>query len=305
MFRYHYRCAVAAITILVASSALASDRISPVTRFLSADGTPLPANWHANQEAPTFLVIHGFHARGTDATSIEQASAIQRRFPRANVVVVDWAVPSDSSRLQHTKVSVSTSDFWTSVCDLSAEYERAVHASRGVGRSIADWMQDKRIEPSRTVICGHSLGAHIASFASKHLARTGTLGHKLHAILAADPAGPSFAGAPAEERLDKSDAEEVIVVHTTDFSGDNHAIGTFDIYVSWRNVPPDVITRHSMARELITRSFLDPKMVTNDGLPFAANAIDRHCRSDKAQGFVVADENIEIAARSEVVAVTP
>jgi hypothetical protein len=116
--------------------------------------------------------------------------------------------------------------------------------------------------------------------------------------LAADPAGPSFTGTPAEERLDKTDAEEVIVVHTTDFLGDKRAIGTLDIYVSWQQAgAPDLITRHNFARELVTRSFVNPDMVTNEGLPFAANAIGHHCCCERAQWFAVADEHTEIAER--------
>ena len=300
MLRNHFKCAVAAITILIAGSALASDRISAVTRFLSVDGAPLPANWHANPDVPAFLVIHGFTARGTDASSIAQAAAIRKRFPQAIVVIVDWTVPAPvrSPEARQSADHVGAFDLVGRIQAFSAEYQQAVHAARGVGRDIADWMKREGIGPSRTVLCGHSLGAQIAGFAGKYVARSRISGHKIQTILAADPAGPSFAGAIAEERLDKSDADEVIVVHTTDFLGDNHAIGTLDIYVTWSQPDtPDIITQHCMARELVTRSFANPDMVTNAGLPFAANAIGCRCRSDKAQGFVIADENPQIAAR--------
>ena len=242
-----FTSAVMVVVVLFASAGLASDGISGVTRFLSANGTPLTTDWHANQDVPTFLVIHGFRARGTDVAFVEQACTIQKRFPRANVVIVDWTLRADSPQSQHTKVQLSTFDVWNWALDLCTDYERAAHASKGIGHDIARWMKHQAIEPSKTSICGHSLGAQIAGFASKHLAHPEMLGRRIRTILAADPAGPSFSGMPAEDRLDKADAEEVIVIHTTEFLGDNRAIGSLDIYVSWRESDtPDPIARHSL-----------------------------------------------------------
>lgn len=58
-------------------------------------------------------------------------------------------------------------------------------------------------------IAGHSLGAHIAGFAGKHV----TLG-KIHTIVGLDPAGVSFSLNRPDERLNDNDARTVHVIHT-------------------------------------------------------------------------------------------
>jgi len=96
----------------------------------------------------------------------------------------------------------------------------------------------------------------------------------IRTILAADPARPCFQNEPPEERLDRTDALQVTVVHTTAALGDKIEIGALDIYVSWSRTDdaPDFIQQHSRARELITASFLDPELSNADGTPFGANA---------------------------------
>ena len=76
---------------------------------------------------------------------------------------------------------------------------------------------------------GHSLGAQIAAYASNECARPGMCGEPVHAIVAADPAGPCFELGLPEQRLDPTDAQHVIVVHTTETFGDENPVGTSDI----------------------------------------------------------------------------
>jgi len=90
-------------------------------------------------------------------------------------------------------------------------------------------------------------------------------GAPVHTIIAADPAGPRFELCPPEQRLDPTDARRVIVVHTTESFGDEHLIGTLDIRINWPEAKqPDPITRHSLAREFVTASFLGTDTSTTD-----------------------------------------
>jgi hypothetical protein len=53
-------------------------------RFLSPMGSVLPADWQPEPAVPTFFVIHGFQARGTDAPCLRQ----QDRHGAANLAAV-------------------------------------------------------------------------------------------------------------------------------------------------------------------------------------------------------------------------
>ena len=148
-------------------------------------------------------------------------------------------------------------------------------ASKQVGRRIAEWMKAKGVLPRRTVICGHSLGAQIAAFASNACARSDMGNEPVAIVVATDPAGPCFELKPPEERLDKTDAGQVIVVHTTQVFGDENAIGTRDVYVSWPETEqPDYVWQHSQAREMVTASFVDSYVIDTDGGPASADFAD-------------------------------
>lgn len=71
---------------------------------------------------------------------------------------------------------------------------------------------------------GHSLGAHACGFAGKVT--------KLKRISALDAAGLSFKGESFQNRLDKSDADFVDVIHTDGLIGLQEAIGHQDFYPS-------------------------------------------------------------------------
>jgi pancreatic triacylglycerol lipase len=62
---------------------------------------------------------------------------------------------------------------------------------------------------NKLIICGYSLGAHIAGIAGKHVSR-GRVG----AIIGLDPAGPLFSMNKPGDRLDEHDAIFVASIHT-------------------------------------------------------------------------------------------
>ena len=252
----------------------AKEPSSPRTRFLSSDGTPLNKHWHAAPGATVFVLIHGFRSRGTDDAFLRQAAAAQQRFTRAQVVIVDWEVPTPRKASDNTGGNSEWAGLglFKGIRALPGEYRSAVAASRQVGHDIASWLAGRQIHPAQVVLCGHSLGAQIAGFVGHDLADKS--GEPPMAILAADPAGPLFAGQEPGARLDRTDARQVIVIHTTDLLGDPTALGTVDIFVTWPEAQrSDPIARHSHAIALVTESFLQPDMTSTEGCPFGANML--------------------------------
>lgn len=246
------------------------------TRFLSADGEVLADDCPIDPQAPTYLVVHGFQGSGTDAEYLEQAAAIRKRFPKANVVIVHWRPPPRPKPAKGWLRGLVPPLPIPSFREYSLWAKQTEHA----GRDIAEWLKRRGIAPSRTVIVGHSLGGQVAAFASNQCAKKELCGQPVGAILASDPAGPLFQEQPPQKRLDGTDAREVIVVHTTELLGDENEIGTVDIYVSWPKSKQEesdniiiIIWQHQQAKKLVTESFLRREMSNDDGTPFGANAL--------------------------------
>jgi hypothetical protein len=239
--------------VLMPKIAMADTKALHTCRFLSAAGVPLTDEIPVNTQVPTFILIPGFRDTGDSAASLRQADAIQRRHPRANVIVVDWRLTpktkGDGETGEECKDTFGMGSLWK----LYLEYQHSVWTSKSVGNDVAHWIKRNGILPRRTVISGYSLGAQIAAYASNACAQPEMCGEPVHAIIAADPAGPRFEDRPPEQRLDPTDARHVVVMHTTESLGDEHAVGTSDIYLAW----PEAIRRndvalHSLARELVT-----------------------------------------------------
>ncbi len=85
-------------------------------------------------------------------------------------------------------------------------YFQAVANVKPVASDIASFIRDQNIDPMNVHCIGHSLGAHVCGYTGKLL--------KLKRISGLDPAGPRFGWSDSNERLDKSDAEFVDIIHT-------------------------------------------------------------------------------------------
>lgn len=66
--------------------------------------------------------------------------------------------------------------------------------------------------PAKISLVGHSLGAHIAGIAGKRVYKLTR--KRLSRITALDPAGPCFSNVSSANRLDRTDALYVDVIHT-------------------------------------------------------------------------------------------
>lgn len=104
-----------------------------------------------------------------------------------------------------------------------------------VGQFLAQFIdfleENTATKTSEMYLIGHSLGAHIAGIAGKHIKG------RLNTIHGLDPAGPFFFTFQPKERLDVTDASYVEVIHTS-YSGFQKEIGYADFYVNGGKVQP-------------------------------------------------------------------
>ncbi|XP_063364609.1 pancreatic lipase-related protein 2-like isoform X1 [Cydia amplana] len=98
---------------------------------------------------------------------------------------------------------------------ISYEYFSASTHARFIGEKLGNFLSELvegGQDPSKLILIGHSLGAHIAGVAGKRLQQN--TGQQASRITGLDPAGPCFSKVDAGARLDRSDAAYVDVVHT-------------------------------------------------------------------------------------------
>ena len=141
----------------------------------------------------TIFIVHGFAHHSQKPWVVKMKNELLKRY-RYNIISVDW------------KKGASY---------LALSYIKAAANARLVGAQIAyliEILKDVTGVQTKSVhIIGHSLGAHIAGYAGKRLARKNfTIGR----ITGLDPARPQFEGNHPEARLDKTDAYFVDVIHT-------------------------------------------------------------------------------------------
>jgi hypothetical protein len=243
-------------------------------RFLAADGGSLSDDFQFDPHAPTFFVVSGFRDTGLSDASLRQANAIQQSLPQANVIVVAWCLTPPSEEQGDMQKKKSLFDI-QAIPNLIREYHDSARAAMSVGRDIAECIKQNGISPHRTVITGHSLGAQVAAYASNECTRPEMCSAPVLAIIAADPAGPSFELCSPEMRLDPADAQHVVVVHTTEVFGDEHPVGTADLYLDWpeAEVRNDVLL-HSLARELVTAAFQLANTSTSERVTRSKVALD-------------------------------
>ncbi|XP_011063630.1 PREDICTED: phospholipase A1-like [Acromyrmex echinatior] len=101
------------------------------------------------------------------------------------------------------------------------EYPFAVRNTREVGNYLAS------VPFKNIALIGHSLGAHISSFAAKNLQTSGY--GKVPLLIGSDPAGPLFMLKGPEDRFSDTDAERVIALHTSAL-GLQKSLGHLDLW---------------------------------------------------------------------------
>ncbi|XP_077480474.1 lipase member H isoform X2 [Stigmatopora argus] len=157
---------------------------------------------------PTVFVVHGYRPTGAPPAWMGGlARALLAREPQLNVVVVDWNRGA-----------------------ANLNYLSAVAYAREAAHNLTAFirvMQEKGASLESVHLIGVSLGAHLAGFVGANL--KGKVGR----ITGLDPAGPLFASATPDERLDPTDALFVDVLHTDmDSFGLRGAHGHIDFYAN-------------------------------------------------------------------------
>ncbi|CAF4904967.1 unnamed protein product [Pieris macdunnoughi] len=126
---------------------------------------------------------------------------------------------------------------------LSRHYPKSVRLSRAVGLKIGELLVklvDNGLDVANLELVGMSIGAHVISYAAKHL--IAVRGKKAFKLTGLDPAGPCFRNQPPDEIFSSQDAERVSAIHTNiDVFGMSRAFGQVDFYVNGGEFQPGAL----------------------------------------------------------------
>lgn len=142
-----------------------------------------------NASRPTNMIVHGWHSN-TDTKWPAKATTQLLQYHDCNVIAIDW------SKIAHHLNYYGVVENVPLVGNHSAQFLDFLHDEGG-------------LDITTLYVTGHSLGAHVAGIMG-YLVRNGPIGR----ITGLDPAGPEFHSVSLDQRLDKSDAKFVDVIHT-------------------------------------------------------------------------------------------
>ncbi|KAM0729937.1 Pancreatic lipase-related protein 2 [Formica fusca] len=152
---------------------------------------------------PTRFITHGWmNSRSSLACFLIRDAYLENE--DSNVIVVDWG-------------SISRRPYiWAS--------NRVIMVGQFVSTMI-DFLEKQGIDLSKTILIGHSLGAHVVGLAARNA--QGEVGF----VVGLDPAFPGFSLAGPGSRISSDDAKYVEIIHTNGgFLGFLAAIGDSDFY---------------------------------------------------------------------------
>ncbi|XP_049802420.1 pancreatic triacylglycerol lipase-like [Schistocerca nitens] len=138
----------------------------------------------------TIVIVHGFLSSSQEEWVQNMAEAFFDK-EDVNVIAVDWT---------------GSWQYWQAVANTRV-------AAAEIARLLLFLADEGKVTPERIHLVGHSLGAHICSFAASAFNRSGR--GKIFRITGLDPAQPCYASMRDNDmRLDPSDANIVDVIHT-------------------------------------------------------------------------------------------
>lgn len=164
----------------------------------------------------TYVIAHGWlgglKAPGTPDDWLQNmAQAIRQREPNANIIIADWHEQAGSQ--------------------FPIPYIPSANDTYSVGEDVAKYLYTNGIDSDKTVLIGHSLGGQVVGAAGKAYKEL-TNGRLLSRIIGLDPAGPLFEiFFNPKYYLDSSDAQQVDIVHSTEYLGDTRPLGHTNIYL--------------------------------------------------------------------------
>ncbi|MDB9436942.1 hypothetical protein PN450_09035, partial [Dolichospermum lemmermannii CS-548] len=202
----------------------------------------------------TFVITHGFESTviGENPQFRELGSSIYNYFnslgQSVNVILWDWSEEASGP----------------------LNYQTNANKVDEIGDELATFLQAASINPTKTQLIGHSLGAHVMGNAGE---RYKTLtGNSINSIVGLDPAGPLFESDfnPATlsndssntldeiiNRLDPTDATRVVALHTSNTLGFDGNLGALDLFINWSDLTQPgasfITSNHSYATQLYTQ----------------------------------------------------
>lgn len=161
---------------------------------------------HFNNSLPTKVLVHGYGDTGITGW-IKRVRDAYLSKENCNVISVDWQKLANTDPL----------------------YNIAAANSKPVGYLTADLINFLVESGGADLSSFHPVGFSLGAQVTGHLGYK--LGGKLERITGLDPAGFLFHTVPASERLDKSDASFVDVMHTAGlWIGTDEVVGHVDFY---------------------------------------------------------------------------
>lgn len=186
-------------------------RTAPHELVAGSQASVLAAHFYPRR---TYVVVHGFLGSGTDEWILSIKDALLSR-EDCNVISVNWS----SGSLTATYFVIQ---------------QRVPDVGDDISKLLTFLQHSSGLTPDLVHLIGHSLGAHVVGFAGKKL------NGSLLRITGLDPAGLMYHQAEITDRLDKSDAVFVDVIHThgcttilsqwTDCYGIDEDIGDADFW---------------------------------------------------------------------------
>lgn len=168
---------------------------------------------------------------------------------------------------------------------LNEGYIKCVHNARLIGKRLANLLanlEEFGANAEDLHLIGISLGAHIAGWAGKYFWQFKKL--RLGRVTGLDPAGPCFSYAYSDQRLDKTDASYVDVIHSNRLvQGVVEPLGHADFYLNGGGpTQPGCVMPtccHLRAAEVYIQSIKTPKSFVGvrckSWKHFMANACDK------------------------------
>ncbi|KYN08579.1 putative phospholipase A1 magnifin [Cyphomyrmex costatus] len=194
-----------------------------------------------------FFVTHGFLAHSYWPNFNELTSLLLEK--DCTIFVLDWSNAACYND--------------PTIINLLA-YPFAVRNTREVGDYLASYVKSVmnvcNVPLKKITLIGHSLGAHISSFAAKNLQKSNY--GKIPLLIGTDPAGPSFMFRDCEDRFCKTDAKRVVALHSSFIFGIQKSIAHLDLWFNNGNSQPachflEFNCSHNIAVDYLAHTLLD------------------------------------------------
>lgn len=156
---------------------------------------PKDPNKKIDPTQKTIFLIHGYNSTPVQAFG-NLSNSLQNLYgTAANIINVDW------SSLANVSLDYSNTE-GTGVADRLPT----------VALALSKAFEYLKIDPTKTEIIGHSLGAHVAGIAGQEFKK----GHPpINQIIGLDPAGVLYEATEPDRRISPDDAQRVVVIHSS------------------------------------------------------------------------------------------